>query len=245
MTAVEVANASLVSLSKDSPSAAQITEIVSETDASLRTARDEVAAAGAIAAQWEESQGKADYIAGLAATTATLNSLQDLVAYVNTAGGMLAKAKQAGKEATSGNRTLSSAIKDGNSSKYSSMRTKAQAAQTHYVKAALLFREAHALDKSAGLDKAAKYVDYRKKQADVVVRMAAEGAARRYKAYNADIKKMKSYSRSAEKVGEPAIVSDSDWAAKRLALLETAITESSTQADELRQKALQELGFTE
>jgi len=244
VSAVEVANASLGSLNQGTPSAAQVSKIVGDTGTSLRTARDEIASARAIADQWKDSQGKTDYLAGLAATTSTLDSLQDLVGYVNTANGMLAKAKQGGTEAAAGNADLNAAIKAGNRSRYSTMRTKAQSAQTHYVKAALLFREAHTFDRSAGLDRAAKYADLRKKQADVVVRMAAEGSAHRYSAYNSDIKKMNNYSDSAEKVGEPAIVSDSNWAAKRLAAIEKKITDASKKADDLRKKALQELGYT-
>jgi len=244
VTAVEVANASLGSVDQGTPSASQINQVVSEADSQLKTARDEIASARAVAEQWKDSQGKTDYLAALVASTQTLDSLQDLVAYVNTASGMLGKATQGGKEAAAGNDTLNAAVKAGNRSRYSTMRSKAQSAQTHYVKAALLFREAHKLDKSAGLDKAAKYADLRKKQADVVVRMAAEGQARRYSAYNSDIKKMNGYSKAAEKVGTPDIVKDKNWAEKRLAELEKVITEASQQADSLRKQALQELGYT-
>jgi hypothetical protein len=244
VTAVEVATAQLDSLNQGSPSTADINAIVVKTDSQLQTARDEIASARAIAEQWKDSQGKTDSLASLAASTATLDALQDLVAYVDTASGMLGKATQAGKATAAGNAALNAAVQAGNKSRYSTMRNKAQSAQTNYVKAALLFREAHKLDTSAGLDKAAKYADLRKKQADVVVRMAAEGQARRYSAYNADIKKMNSYSKAAEKVGTPAIVEDESWAQKRLAELEKVITEASEKADSLRKQALTELGYT-
>ncbi len=244
VTSVEVATASLESLNQGSPSTTEINAIVVKTDSQLKTARDEIASARAIAEQWKDSQGKTDYLAALAASTETLDALQDLVAYVDTASGMLGKATQAGKATAAGNSALNAAVQAGNKSKYSTMRNKAQSAQANYVKAALLFREAHKLDKSAGLDKAAKYADLRKKQADVVVRMAAAGQARRYSAYNADIKKMNSYSKAAEKVGTPAIAKDENWAEKRLADLEKVITEASEKADSLRKQALTELGYT-
>ena len=57
------------------------------------------------------------------------------------------------------------------------MKTKAGAASADYGRAAQLFREAHKLDPSAGLDKAAAYAAKRKEQADLVRRMADEGDA--------------------------------------------------------------------
>ncbi|NTU72162.1 MAG: hypothetical protein HGB10_10145 [Coriobacteriia bacterium] len=244
VSAVESATVSLDELSKGDASSAEIRAVVDSTGNSLRTARDEIASARAIAEAWDDSQGKTDYLAALEAATATLDALEEMVAYVDTANGMLQKATQGGKEAGGGNSDLSAAISAGNKNQYSKMRSKAQSAQAHYVRAALLFRDAHKLDKSAGLDKAAKYCDLRKKQADVVVRMASEGSGHRYSAYNADIKKMNKYGNDAEKVGEPAIVKDPNWAENRLAKMEAAVTEVGTKADTLRAQALTALGYT-
>lgn len=243
--AVESATASLEAIQKGDSSVSETGEVIQDAADSLRTARDEITSAGAIAEGWKDSQGKTDYLAGLAATTESLDALEDLVAYLDTASGMLAKTKKAGKEATAGNDALSDAVSAGNRSKYSLMRSKGQKASAHFVKAALLFREAHNLDKSAGLDKSAKYADLRKKQSDVVVRQAAAGLARRFSAYNADVKKVNAYNKRASNVGEPAIVSDPNWAEKRLEKLDTRITKASEQADELRSKALRELGYTQ
>jgi hypothetical protein len=52
------------------------------------------------------------------------------------------------------------------------MKTNAAVARDNYAKAALLFRQAHALDKTAGLDKTVAWLDKRKQEADVVVAMA-------------------------------------------------------------------------
>lgn|GEM_PF-2743656 len=245
VTAVGAANTSLATLSSGDQSAKEIGTVVVDASASIKTARDEITAAKTIAEQWPDSQGKADYLAGLTASTTTLDALQELIAYMDTATGMLAKAKQGGEQSSSGLTDLNAAINAGNSNKFSTMRSKGQAAQTHFIKAAMLFREAHQLDKSAGLDKSARYADLRKKQADVTVRMAAEGSARRYSAYNADIKKLAALGRDAEKVGSPAIVSDSKWAEKRLAELEKTVTEASDKADTLRKQALTALGYTQ
>jgi hypothetical protein len=244
MTAVGAVTTSLESLDTSKPSASKINKAVTEADTGLKTARDEIASARATAEQWKDSQGKTDYLAALTAATDSISGLQDMVAYVDTAGGMLTKVTSASKDSAAANDLLNAAIRAGNRGSYSTMRSKAQAAQTRYVKAALLFREADKLDKSADLDKAARYCDLRKKQADVVVRMASEGSAHRYSAYNSDIKKMNAYGRSADKVGAAVIAKDNSWAEKRLAALQKAVDEASTKADTLRSQALQELGYT-
>ena len=73
--------------------------------------------------------------------------------------------------------------------------------------------------------------------------MAADGTAGHISTYNSDLKKMNRFNTSADKVGTPAIISDKNWADKRLSELSDAITAASQKADELRKKALQELGF--
>ena len=243
LSAVEKANASIQSLGSNS-SASKISGVVSDTNDSLRAARDEIAGAKTIADGWKDVPGKSDYQAGLASANDALDSMQDLVAYLDTASGMIVKSKQAAKEANAGIDALNAAVHAGNTSHYSTMRSKALSASAHYVTAALLFREAHKLDKSAGLDTAARYCDLRKKQAGIIVRMASEGQTHRYSAYNSDIKRMNAASRAAVKLGAPAIVSDTSWAEKRLSALGKKITDAANKADQLRTKALKELGYT-
>jgi TolA-binding protein len=243
MTKVDSANTSIKTLgSKSSPS--KVAVVVTDTNSSLRSARDEIAAAKSIADGWSDNQGKTDYQAGLSSANDALDSMQDLVAYLDTASGMMAKTKQATSQANQGIDALNAAVSAGNGNHYSTMSAKALAASGHYTKAAQLFREAHKLDKSAGLDKAARYCDLRRRQAAIVVRMASEGTSHRVSAYNADIKRMKTAGRAADKLGAPAIVSDTSWADKRLAALSTQLTDAAGKADELRAKALKELGYT-
>jgi hypothetical protein len=243
MTNVETANTSIQGLGSK-PSSSKVASVVSETDASLRSARDEIAAAKTIADGWSDTQGKTDYQAGLTSANDALDAMQDLIAYLDTASGMMAKSKKAVSEANDGMDALNAAIKAGNGNHYSTMRSKALSASAHYVKAAMLFREAHKLDKSADLDKAARYCDLRRKQASIIVRMASEGTSHRVSAYNADIKRMNAAGRAADKLGAPAIVSDSSWAEKRLTALGAEATDAAGAADKLRAKALTELGYT-
>jgi hypothetical protein len=239
---VEKASASLDKVSGDNP--ASVSTGVAAATKNLRDGRDEIAKATAAVEQMKESQGRTDYLNSLKAATVTLDALQDLVDYVDTASSMASKATEAGNLTSSANKALNDAVDSGNAGKYTAMRKQAVSAGTDYTKAALLFRQAVALDPSAGLDKAAVYCEKRKQQADIVVRMAEEGKAGRTSAYNADIKKQAALSEQAQAVGMPAIVSDPNWAENRLADLKKKIEEASKQADELRAKALKEVGFS-
>ncbi len=221
-------------------SPAKVAAVTSSADGALRTARDEIASAKGIVGGWSQSPGRTDYLGSLAAATKTMDVMQNMVAYLKTAGAMLSMSSQAGAKAKAGNDALNAAIHAGNQSNYSKMRSKGQLASTDFTAAAVLFRQAHKLDPSAGLDKAARYCDARKKQADIVIRMASEG--HRISAYNRDVNKMNAQGRAADRVGTPAIAADRTWATKRLAGMEAAITSASQKADELHTKALQELG---
>ena len=243
MKAVETATSSLKKAS--SGSSADTKAAIAETNKLLRTGRDEIAASKTSAEQLSDSSGKADYQKSLVAAVATLDALQDMVAYMDTATGMADKAVQAAALTKAGNKSLNAAIGSGNAGKYSLMRTQAVAASTAYTKAALLFGQAHALDPSAGFDKAAAYAQKRKLQADVVIRMADEGRASRLSAYNADIKKQAALGKQAESAGTPAIVSDPNWAEHRLAAMGDKIDAAAKVADALRAQALKELGITQ
>ena len=242
MTAVESADKALASAK--GASNAQTAKAVSDASKQLRAARDEVASAKASAEQIKDSQGKTDYLAGLTAATATLDTLEDMVAYMDSTNGMAARATEAGALASKANGQLGQAISRANGSSYGEMGSQAAAASTNYTKAAVLFKEADKIDPTAGLKAAVVYCQKRKAQADVVVRMAAEGKASRFTAYNADIKKQAALGKEAEAAGTPAIVSDPNWGQKRIAELTLLINTSSTKADELRAKALKELGVS-
>jgi hypothetical protein len=72
--------------------------------------------------------------------------------------------------------------------------------------------------------------------------MAKAGKAGDTDAYNAYIDKGKALRKQAAAIGEPAIDSDSDWAESRLAEFKRRLETSSKKADDLRKKALEELG---
>jgi hypothetical protein len=243
MKAVETASGSLKTVSTASPTDTKTA--IEQTTKLLRTGRDEIAAASVSVEVLGDSEGKTDYQNSLKAAVSALDALEDLVAYVDTASGMVDKAVEAGKLTKSANKSLNDAVNSGNNRSYSKMRSQAVSASTSYTKAALLFNQAHALDPSAGLNKAAEYAAKRKKQADIVVRMADAGRAGRLSAYNADIKKQAALGKQAESAGTPAIISDPNWATTRLADLSAKIDAAASQADQLRAKALAELGFTQ
>jgi len=244
MGAVERANTSMEALESLEAGSAEVETALAEASKELRTGRDEIAAARVAIEQLDESQGKSDYLASLDEATKALDGLEDLLAYMGTASGMIKVIDDAGTSAQRASDNLNDAISSGNSRKYAAMKTKAKSASSGFAKAAVLFGQAHKLDESAGLDKAADYVRKRKAQADVVVIMAGDGKAGRVSAYNKGIKKMNKLGAEAEKIGEPAIVSDPDWVEKRLGELNDAITAAAERADELRVKALEGLNYT-
>ena len=221
----------------------QMTAAIAEATKAVRSSRDEIAAAKASAEQLKESQGRTDYLASLVAATAALDGLDNLVAYLDTASGMVEKSNEAGRITKKANSDLDDAVGLGNKSSYTQMRTKALAASAGYAKATMLFDEADKLDPSAELAKAAVYTRKRKEQSDVVIRMADEGKAGRLSAYNADIKKQAALGKAAMAAGLPAILSDPNWAENRLAALGKTIMSDAEKADTLRKKALEELGF--
>lgn len=209
----------------------------------IRSSRDEIASARASAEQLKDSQGKTDYLDSLTAATAALDGLENLVRYLDTASGMAAKTKEAGEIAKKASSDLNDAIGYGNDGSYSKMRTKAAAAASGYAKATSLFEEADKLDPSAGLAKVATHTRKRKEQSDIVIKMAGEGKAGRISAYNADIKKQAALGKAAMAAGEPAIITDPNWAENRLADLGRTIMTDAEKADTLRKKALEELGY--
>jgi hypothetical protein len=242
MKDVQAANASIKKASSGSQT--EVAAATADATKRLRDGRDEIAKATVPVERMKASPGRTDYLNGLKAATETLDALQDMVAYMDTASGMAAKALQAAKLTKTANKFRDDAVDSGNASHYSAMRAQAVSASTNYTKAEVLFREAHALDVSAGFDKAAAYAQKRKLESDLIVRMAEEGKAGRLKAYNADIKKQKALSKQAVAVGTPAIVSDPNWAANRLAALSDKIDAAAKRVDDLRAKALKELGVT-
>jgi len=245
MGAVEKASASMETLESLDAGSSEVDGALAAASKELRTGRDEIAAARASIEQIDDSADKTDYLASLNEATKALDGLEDLLAYMGTASGMIKVVDDASVAAQRASDNLNDAISSGNSRKYSAMKTKAKSAASGYAKAAVLFDQAHKLDQSAGLDKAADYARKRKQQADVVVIMAGDGKAGRVSAYNKGIKKMNKLGADAEKIGEPEIVSDPNWVENRLGELNEAITAAAERADDLRIQALKGLDYAE
>lgn len=238
-SAVESAGVSL----DEMQGASDADAVVGEATSALRTSRDEIAAARAAIERLEESEGRSDYLAALAALTAAVDGLEDLVAYVGLANRMAEDVSRAAGAADAAADDLNAAIGAGNKRDYARMRTRAREASSGFAKAASMFRAAHELDESAGLDKAAAYCDVRRKQADLVVKMADSGKAGRISAYNKDVDRMNEMNKKAEAMGEPEVVTDPDWVTNRLADLTVGIEKAGEDADRLRAQALQKLGY--
>lgn len=232
-----------VTAAGDAEDSDAVSAAVDQADTAIRASRDEIAAARASIEQIEDSEGKSDYLAALDSATTTLDGLQDLVAYMDTASGMVAKAAQGAAILNKANTAMESAVSRANGNSYATMGAKASLASKLYAQATLLFEEADKLDKSAGFKKAAAYADKRRQQADIVIRMAVEGKAGRVSAYNADIKRQAALGKAALAIGLPAIASDPTWAETRLSSLSASTTAEAARVDDLRVKALEELDY--
>jgi len=239
-SAITTADAGIKTLSGAKDPATQI----ADAGKALRTARDELASSRAAIEQIPSSTGRAEYLASLASATAAVGGLEDLLAYADTANNMSGIVSEAGSAATAARAHLNAAVAAGNASDYAKMKREAQAASTGFVRAATLFREADKLDTTAGLSKAAAYADTRNRQALFVMGMADEGRSHKTSAYNKDIKRVKALDAQASKIGAIAIVTDPNWAEKRLAALTTTATAAAELAAKLHTQAIKALGYT-
>lgn len=235
----------MASTEKGDSDPAGLSAVAADAQKKLQSGRDEVAKATGSAEQLKDSQGRTDYLNSMKSLMEVFDALQEGVAYLGTLSGMLSKVEEAGKLITSGADAMNEAISAGNSNKYTTMRQKATSAKTSFTKAAGLFRQAHAIEPTAGLDKLASYCDKRKQEADVVIRMAGEGKAGRVAAYNADIKKQKALFNAAQKIGGQTKASDTKWLEARFAQYVDKAEAAAEKADTLREKALKELGYSE
>lgn len=227
-----------------SGSGASAGALASATAGRLRAARDELASSRAAIEQAHASDGRTKYLASLTAATQAVDGLDQLLAYATTASNMAGVISEAGAAATSARAHLNAAVSAGNAKNYSKMKNEAQAASTSFVRAATLFREADKLDTTAGLSKAASYADTRNRQAQFMMGMADEGRNGKASAYNKDIKRVKALDAQASKIGEPAIVTDPNWAEKRLSTLTSAAKAAADKADQLHAQALKALNYT-
>jgi hypothetical protein len=233
------------SVEKGGSNPAGLDAVAADAQKKLQSGRDEVAKATGSAEQLKESQGRTDYLSSMKSLMEVFDALQEGVAYLGTLSSVLTKVEDGAKLITSGSDAVNDAISAGNSKKYTTMRQKATSAKASFTKAAALFRQAHAAEPTAGLDKLAQYCDKRKQQADVVIRMAGEGKAGRVAGYNADIKKQSALFNEAQKIGGQTKASDTKWLEERFAQYVEKAEAAAEKADTLREKALKELGYSE
>lgn len=209
----------------------------------IRTARDELAAARAAVEPLDDSQGKKDYLSSLDYATESVKGIEELVASIRVLSQLSGQITQGTAAVRSADTLLDAAIEAGNRNKYAVMRSKGASAVSRYATAATIFSSANDLEPAAGLGTVVSYIKLRRQQASLAVRMADLGKADRIAAYNKLVKTQQTLDAKAEKVGEPAIVSDPNWFEARIAAEQTAFEEAGEKADEYRAKALEDLGY--
>lgn len=204
----------------------------------VEAGRAEIEAARAAIRQLDASEGRTLYMKSLDSAEEAFEALADLVDYARTTTGVYARMNAAADLASTANKQLNDAVSAGNKGDYSAMNTTGEAARTSFLKAAKLFDEAQALDPSSELKYSAQYARLRQEQAELVMRMAADGKAGRLSAYNDAVAKLQKLDAKAEDVPQPAIVADPTLTARRIDALNAAITSAAARADRQHAEAL-------
>ena len=225
------------------PSGAAKKAALGQADTALRAARDEAAATRTSVDALPDSTGKKQYLDSLASMNGALDASQRLAAYLGVAGQMSTKMSQAASAGAKGNSDLGAAVTASNANDFTVMRKKAQSASANFVESAMLFREADQLDTSAGIDLLAAFADKRKQEAELLIRMASEGANHATKAFNADVEQARALRKQASAIPDPAIVKDSAWLAHRVKPMAAKVSDALTRADSLHTAALKSLGY--
>ncbi len=227
----------------DDVDGAVIRELADAANKKLRIARDEIAAARVTIERLDESEGRTHYIASLDASTEAIDAIEDMVAYTVTMGEMADYITEGADAAARAQAALDDAVEASNAEAYSKMRSEAQEAASEYARAASAFRAAHRVDELAEIDKAADFLDIRKEQAEMLVRMSDDGQAGRTEAFNKGVDRVRELDAEADAIGEPAIVADPNWGEERLTHLDAVVQSAGDRADELRRKALEAFGY--
>jgi hypothetical protein len=215
--------------------------LLAAAERQLTLGRKEADAALAKARELDDSNGKIDYTKALDKLTEGFNGLQDLIGYLRGALATQAKADQATSIAQTASEDLNDSIDAGNAKNWTVMRRTAQAASAGCAKAARLFREAAALDKTAGYDIKARYEDKVKEQADLAATMAAMGSDGRASAYNGNIDRQSTLRKQASAIWSEASLQQPESIRTHVTSMKQRITEAAKASDELRKAALDEL----
>ncbi len=216
-----------------------------DVSSQLRATRDEIAAARATIEGLPDSEGKTAYLGALDEANRAVEALEQTLGIIRVIVDLSDQVKRAGADVEAGNDALNAAIKAANRRGYSTMKARARVASREYASGAKLFAEAHRSEPTAGLDKVVDYANLRKKQADLIIKMADAGRAGRINEYNRLVDEQAALGDKAEKTGTPDIVSDPQWGSKRIEEQQKVFEEAANRADELRAQALKAFGITD
>lgn len=214
-----------------------------EVDSALRTSRDEITASRTIIEPLSDSEGKKLYLASLDQATVSIDKTEDLMKTLGVITQLTDQVQSAVDKTKSGHSDLKSSVKAGNGSHYSKMESEARTASSKLAEAIGILKAAEKLDSSTDLAGAIAYVKVLKTQADLLAAMASYGRSGRISKYNATIKKLKALDKKADKIKVPAVITDENWAVKRVEKVTTEIADAFGKADELHNQALAAYGI--
>jgi hypothetical protein len=210
---------------------------------SLRAARDELSAARASIEPLPESEGRSAYLDSLASATEALDMMERMLGSIRLLTTLSGRMQEGAEAISDANGLLTQAVSAANRKDYARMKSKASSASKKYASAARIYREADKLAPEAGLKSIVEFATLRKKQSDIVVRMADAGRAGRTSTYNRLVDEQEELDAKAVSTADPAILSDADWFSDRLGEDQEAFEGAGERADAQRKAALEAFGL--
>lgn len=209
----------------------------SSANAGLDAAAAELDDARATLEQLGPSEARDTYLSGLDEAEKGLGALREAVEFLDRAGGILRRVEAAAEAARTARQRLNEAIALANQDKYDAAKAKAGEGERLLKDAESSYRQAHEIDREAGLDKAAAHVAKQREEAVLLQRMADLGKAGKVSDYNDTISRVTKLRAEVDKLPQPEIVTDPDWAKKRMTSVGARVERHLGRADELVERA--------
>jgi hypothetical protein len=217
--------------------AATIAAFKTQTEASLKTARAQLASARATIGSLPASDARTAYEQGIDETVQGLDALQDLVDETGGKSEFGTLATEASTLYSEGNRKMNEAVGLMNKNLYSRAGVEAGRSKTLFRQAREKFAKADAMEPAADLEKVIVYIDLQLDKVDYVIQMANYGVRGEISAYNRAVPKFNAINTKIDKSPKPTALSDPTLGTGRITELAAQVSDSMAKAAELLDKA--------
>lgn len=219
--------------------AASFAKLSAQGKEGIDKARTQLKQSAAALGDVEKSESKTTYLAAVTEAEAALTQFDAMLAYVKQLGKLYGLAASGVSKVKTGNANLSSAIRAANKSNYSETKKYASRASDAFAAAANEFSAANVVDKSAGFKKALAYTSKLKEEADVLAQVADAGSRNQISKYNSLAKEQADIQAAVNKMPQPEIIANENWANTALEKFARNIKDHVTKAEALHKKALE------